>query len=103
MYVVAEAVPQQLPHTTENLSVFPIDPFDNAGYSCILCFHELSNTFMHCWGCERLLRKDVNVCSQCYGLEKHRCFHFMNINVDAKNSSFNHTGAFGASTAHKGS
>ena len=33
----------------------------------------------------------------------HRRFHVININVDAQNSAFNHTGAFGASTAHKGS
>lgn len=104
MCVVAEVFPQKLPNTSENLSVFPVDPYDNTGYSCSLCYHELSNTYMHCWGCEQLLQKDFNVCSQCYGLEMHRRFHVMNINVDAQNSAFNHTGAFGASTAaHKGS
>jgi hypothetical protein len=104
MCVVAEAFPQKLPNTSENRALFPLDPYDTAGYSCSLCYHELSNTYMHCLGCDRLLQKDFNVCSQCYGLEKHRCFHVMNINVDAQNSAFNHTGAFGASTAprHKG-
>jgi hypothetical protein len=101
--MVAGAGPQKLPNTSENPSVFPIDPYDVAGYQCSLCYHELANTYMHCWGCEQLLQKDFNVCIQCYGLRKHRCFHVMNINVDAQNSAFNHTGAFFASTAHKSS
>lgn len=103
MCVVVEAGAQKLPHTSENLAVFPVDPYDNAGYSCRVCNHELSNTYMHCWGCEHLLQKDFNVCIQCYKLGKHRTFEVMNVNVVERNSAFNHTGTFGASRAHRGS
>ena len=54
---------------------------------------------MHCLGCDQLLTKDFNVCSLCYALEKHCRFHVMNVDVNAQDSTFNHTGAFGAITA----
>ena len=41
-----------------------VDPFGN-DYFCKLCDQELSNTYFHCEGCETLLGKDFNICSQC--------------------------------------
>lgn len=47
-----------------------IDPF-GSDYFCIICFHELANTYFHCCGCEALLAKDFNVCSQCFNEGAH--------------------------------
>ena len=104
MRVVDKVGPQKLPNISDNLSESPVDPYASAGYSCNLCYHELSNTYMYCWDCERLLTQDFIVCSQCYGLEMHCRFHVMNADADAQDGAFNHTGAFGATpTVHKGS
>jgi hypothetical protein len=65
MRVVAEAGPKKLPNTSENSSESPGDPYDSAGYSCNLCYHEVSNTYMHCLGCDQLLTKDFNVWPGC--------------------------------------
>jgi hypothetical protein len=42
-----------------------IDPFGN-DYFCKICSHELANTYFHCDGCESLLAKDFNVCTECF-------------------------------------
>ena len=43
---------------------FTVDPFGN-DFFCALCHQELGNTYMHCSGCEDLLRKDFNICAAC--------------------------------------
>ena len=50
------------PHSSQNLDLFPIDPYGTSDYSCSICYQELCNTYMHCQGCERLLRRDYHVC-----------------------------------------
>lgn len=46
--------------------VSTIDPYGSFGYSCRLCAQELSNLYFHCNGCEIILKKDYNICSQCF-------------------------------------
>lgn len=70
----------------------PIDPFGN-DYFCKLCDQELSNSYFHCNGCEKLLAKDFNICSQCF---EEREF-LQNINMSkvtttAMASNFHHMG-----------
>lgn len=89
------------PNTSENPDLFPVDPYGNSDYTCSICFQELCNTYMHCQGCERLLGKDYNVCTECHALGKHREFVIKNSWVDSVDSCINHTGAFPAST-HEG-
>ena len=48
------------PNTWENPDLFALDPYGN-DFFCKLCFEELSNAYMHCDGCERLLSKDFNI------------------------------------------
>jgi hypothetical protein len=85
------------PHSWENPAIFPLDPYGNSDYFCKICFQELSNTYMHCEGCEDLLKKDFNVCSECYADMKHCQFFIMNEKGTAIDSMLNHTGAFSRS------
>jgi hypothetical protein len=41
-------------------------PHTFSDYFCKLCSAELSNTYFHCLGCERLLSKDMNICQSCF-------------------------------------
>jgi hypothetical protein len=82
------------PHSWENPMIFPLDPYGNSDYFCKICFQELSNTYMHCEGCEDLLKKDFNVCSECYADMKHCQFFIMNDKDTTIDSMLNHTGAF---------
>jgi hypothetical protein len=42
-----------------------IDPYGN-DYTCKLCDKELANQYFHCEGCEALLKKDYNICRDCF-------------------------------------
>jgi hypothetical protein len=44
---------------------YPTDPY-GCDYFCKLCNQELSNSYFHCNGCEVILNRDFNICSQCY-------------------------------------
>ena len=80
------------PHSWENPVFFPLDPYGNSDYSCKICLQELANTYMHCDGCEELLKKDFNVCIECYFDSKHCKFFDMNKDK-SMDSALNHTGA----------
>lgn len=82
------------PHSWENPVVFPLDPYGNSDYFCKICFQELSNTYLHCSGCEDLLKKDFNICAECHSASRHRQFVVMNDKDYTVDSSLNHTGAF---------
>ena len=82
------------PHTWENPVVFPLDPYGNSDYFCKICFQELSNSYLHCSGCEDLLKKDFNICAECHSASRHHQFVVMNDKDDGFDSSLNHTGAF---------
>lgn len=73
----------------------PIDPFGAGDFFCKLCSVELSNIYMHCNGCERILNKDFNICIDCHRGEKHKVFVQMHPLNDRKAlSAVNHTGHF---------
>ena len=38
--------------------------YGDCGFVCKLCKEELSNVYMHCDGCEKLLNKDFNICQE---------------------------------------
>jgi hypothetical protein len=44
---------------------YPTDPY-GSDYFCKICNQELSNSYFHCNGCEVILNRDFNICSQCY-------------------------------------
>jgi len=50
-----------IPDSWENPQLCSIDPYGN-DFHCVLCLVEVSNHYMHCNGCEELLRKDFNIC-----------------------------------------
>jgi len=43
-----------------------INAYDLDGFQCKSCLQGLSNVYMHCQGCEILLKKDYNVCIRCF-------------------------------------
>jgi hypothetical protein len=53
------------PDSHENPFYVTVDPY-GSDYFCKLCDQELSNTYFHCDGCEQILSKDFNICSQCW-------------------------------------
>jgi hypothetical protein len=50
-----------LPDSSQNPSQATIDPY-GSDYFCKICNYELSNIYLHCYGCEMLLQKDFNIC-----------------------------------------
>ena len=58
-----------VPDRKRDPSLHSIDPHGN-DYFCKLCDQELSNPYFHCGGCEKLLAKDFNICSQCFAERK---------------------------------
>ena len=50
-----------IPDSWENPRLCSIDPYGN-DFLCVLCRVEVSNPYMHCNGCEELLKKDFNIC-----------------------------------------
>jgi hypothetical protein len=54
------------PDTYHDPLVYPTDPY-GSDYFCMICNQELSNSYFHCNGCEVILNRDFNICSQCYG------------------------------------
>jgi hypothetical protein len=53
------------PDSHANPFSHPIDPHGN-DFFCKICLQELSNTYFHCEGCEELLQKSFDICSQCF-------------------------------------
>lgn len=48
--------------------------------------------YMHCFGCEKLLNKDFNLCATCHMDGKYKVFHKMHPFNDRHQSILNHTG-----------
>mmetsp|Transcript_7055 Transcript_7055/g.12792 ORF Transcript_7055/g.12792 Transcript_7055/m.12792 type:complete len:471 (+) Transcript_7055:45-1457(+) len=80
------------PNARENPVTFALDPYGAGDFFCKFCYEELSNVYMHCDGCEKLLNKDFNICSSCHMEGKYKIFHKMHpFNVKPQ-SILNHTG-----------
>ena len=72
-----------------------INPYSNDFY-CIICHKELSNMYLHCFGCDKLLGKDYNLCMDCHGNKEYENLHEMHHEPDESmtcNAKKNHTGA----------
>ena len=62
----------QVPESHLNPLTRPIDPFGN-DYTCKICDRELANTYFHCEGCEELIKKDYNICEECFTEDRFKC------------------------------
>jgi len=80
------------PNTHKKSDYTSIDPFESGGFVCKFCSDELSNIYMHCDGCERLLSKDFNICFSCHSLEKYKQRIVMHPFNPKMKSDLNHTG-----------
>jgi len=79
------------PNAYQNPDLFDLDAYGD-GFFCKLCNHELSNTYMHCDGCEELLKEDFNICTDCHSKEKYKIFHQMCPDNSERDAFLNHTG-----------
>ncbi|KAL3799181.1 hypothetical protein ACHAW5_005458 [Stephanodiscus triporus] len=80
------------PNTWQNPDKFPLDPYGAGDFFCKICAEELSNVYMHCDGCEKLLNKDFNICSGCHRDGRYKVFHQMHPFNPKPFSILNHTG-----------
>lgn len=69
-----------------------MDPYGSGDFICKFCLEELSNVFMHCDGCERLLNKDFNICTSCHSNEMYKANIKMHPFNPKMKSTLNHTG-----------
>jgi len=81
-----------IPNSWQNPETFTLDPFGESDFFCKICFKELSNLYMHCDGCEKLLNKDFNICTDCYLAKKHLHNIQMHPQKDQRHATLNHTG-----------
>ena len=61
-------------------------------FFCKFCSEELSNVYMHCDGCEKLLNKDFNICSNCHQEGRYKVKVLMHPFNEKPHSILNHTG-----------
>lgn len=80
------------PNTWQDPLKFPLDPYGAGDFYCKICSEELSNVYMHCDGCEKLLNKDFNICSGCHMVGRYQIFHQMHPFNNKAQSILNHTG-----------
>lgn len=83
------------PNTWQDLNEFSVDPYGADGFICKICNGELSNIYMHCDGCEKLLSRDFNICSDCHQ-ERHYENNYQMLpcgTACAWNSVLSHTGS----------
>lgn len=80
------------PNIDENPVTFSVDPYGNSGYTCKLCHKELSNIYFHCDGCEQLLDRDFNICSECHANKKYMVMVPMHPHDRELHAMINHTG-----------
>lgn len=85
------------PDAWEDPAVAAINPYGVDDYQCKICAEELSNVYMHCSGCETLLKKDFNICTTCHSEKKHRIFVQMHPLCNKMLSLHNHTGSMAES------
>ncbi|KAL3786447.1 hypothetical protein HJC23_011028 [Cyclotella cryptica] len=71
---------------------FSMDPYESGDFICKFCSEELSNVYMHCDGCERLLNKDFNICASCHANENYKANIKMHPFNPKMKSTLNHTG-----------
>jgi hypothetical protein len=67
------------------------DPYGN-DYVCKLCDKELSNQYFHCEGCETLLKKDYNICRDCFDTGAFLRFTEMRDDAPKMFCDYHHTG-----------
>ncbi|KAL9189365.1 hypothetical protein ACHAXT_009040 [Thalassiosira profunda] len=72
--------------------ILPSLQYGDCGFVCKLCKEELSNVYMHCDGCEKLLNKDFNICSSCHREERYKVKVLMHPFNKKPHSIHNHTG-----------
>ena len=81
------------PNTWQDPGTFSLDPYGSGDFFCKFCMEELSNIYMHCDGCEKLLNKDFNICSHCHREGKYKVsFYQMHPFSTKRFSVLNHTG-----------
>jgi len=85
---------QSKPNARENPLLFPVDPYGNGDFFCKLCAKELSNVYMHCDGCEKILNKDFNICVSCHAEKKYRVTIQMHPLNAKRHCTVNHMGNF---------
>mmetsp|Transcript_27524 Transcript_27524/g.40496 ORF Transcript_27524/g.40496 Transcript_27524/m.40496 type:complete len:1131 (-) Transcript_27524:848-4240(-) len=82
------------PNSWENPDMFSLDPYGNGDFFCKLCSEELSNVYMHCDGCEKILNKDFNICIGCHSEGRYKVKVQMHPLNSKRHSTINHTGDF---------
>lgn len=70
----------------------PTNRYGAGDFYCKICYEELSNVYMHCDGCEKLLNKDFNICSGCHMMGRYKSFHQMHPFNSKTFAILNHTG-----------
>jgi len=79
------------PNALQNPDLFAVDAFGD-DFFCKICSRELSNLYMHCDGCEELLKKDFNICTECHSKERYDIHYSMCPNNKCPNSFVQHSG-----------
>ena len=80
---------QETPNAHEYRATAPTNPFGD-DYFCKICNKELSNIYMHCDGCEDILSKDFNICTECYRAKWYTGFIQMHPTEAVAWSNINH-------------
>eukprot|EP00571_Detonula_confervacea_P000867 CAMPEP_0172328380 /NCGR_PEP_ID=MMETSP1058-20130122/60322_1 /TAXON_ID=83371 /ORGANISM="Detonula confervacea, Strain CCMP 353" /LENGTH=2122 /DNA_ID=CAMNT_0013045493 /DNA_START=119 /DNA_END=6484 /DNA_ORIENTATION=+ len=80
------------PNAWEGPGTFALDAYGAGDFFCKFCSEELSNVYMHCDGCEKLLNKAFNICSSCHMEGKYKVFYKMHPFNSKTQSILNHTG-----------
>ena len=87
----AKVTIEEKPDTWQNLATPCSDPYvESEDFFCKFCKGELSNIYMHCNGCETLLRQDYNICTSCHSKKKYK--RNPNSGTTACSSLLQHTG-----------
>ena len=81
-----------IPNTWENPDLSPLDPYGSSDFFCKLCYKELSNVYLHCDGCEDILKKDFNICESCHSEHRYKLYVQMHPMDDSDDCAINHTG-----------
>lgn len=89
------------PNSWENPQVHALDPYGSSDFFCRLCSRELSNVYMHCDGCEKLLKMDFNICVYCHDEGAYKANIQMNPHSNKRRSLLNHTGKMTRNEASK--
>ena len=74
------------------LTIYTSLSYGAGDFFCKFCSEELSNVYMHCDGCEKLLDKDFNICSTCHQAGAYKISYQMHPFNAKPHSILNHTG-----------